>query len=110
MPSAVQVLVVDHHAELGHQLAHDPERAADPGSAETDPPFVTTRALRMSGRSARTQRSFSRASHSWAMDTFLVLLGLLALIELGVALGWAHDSRDGRDRWPFGGHRRHDGE
>jgi hypothetical protein len=44
------------------------------------------------------------------METFLVLLGLLVLIELGVALGWAHDSRDGRGLSPLGGHRRHDGE
>ena len=42
------------------------------------------------------------------METFLVLLGLLALIELGVALGWAQDSRDDRDRWPFHGDWRHD--
>lgn len=44
------------------------------------------------------------------METFLLVLGLLALLELGVALGWAKDSRDGRDWSPLGGHWRHDGE
>jgi hypothetical protein len=44
------------------------------------------------------------------MTTFWVLVLLLALLELGVALGWAVDSRDGRDTWPFTPRTRHDGE
>ncbi|MGE5763893.1 MAG: hypothetical protein ACM3ZF_08495 [Mycobacterium leprae] len=48
------------------------------------------------------------------MTTFWVLILLLALLELGVAVGWARDSRDGRYSWPFvsrvASRMRHDGE
>jgi hypothetical protein len=48
------------------------------------------------------------------MTTFWVVVLLLALLELGVALGWARDSRDGRDSSPFASRAvsrtRHDGE
>ena len=44
------------------------------------------------------------------VTTFWVLILLLALLELGVALGWARDSRDGRDSTPFASRMRHDGE
>lgn len=44
------------------------------------------------------------------MTTFFVVVLLLVLLEVGVALGWASDSRDGRDTWPFAARTRHDGE